>query len=117
MKASARWLNRYLDPGDLSADHIEHILTHVGFPIDAREPLPDGDTRLEVELTSNRGDCLSHIGLARELAAKTGQTLKLPASPEPRTSGHISDHLSLDNQVPDSCPRFTAQLIRGVKVA
>ena len=35
MKASVSWLNRYLDPGDLSADAAEHILTHAGFPIDA----------------------------------------------------------------------------------
>jgi phenylalanyl-tRNA synthetase beta chain len=116
MKASTRWLNSLLDPGDLSPADIEHILTFVGFPIDARETLPDGDTRLEVELTSNRGDCLSHIGLAREIAAKTGRTLKLPAIPAPPTQGKVADYLSLKNEVPDSCPRFTAQVVRNAKV-
>jgi phenylalanyl-tRNA synthetase beta chain len=117
MKASVRWLNSLLDPGDLSAADVEHILTHVGFPIDARETLPSGDTRLEVELTSNRGDCLSHIGLARELAAKTGRTLKLPAIPAPRTEGRAQDFLSLKNEAGPACPRFTAQVVRNVKVA
>lgn len=119
MKASVAWLNQYLDPGDLSAEQIDHALTHAGFPIDSREPLPDGDTRLEVEVTSNRGDCLAHIGLAREIAAKTGggRLLKLPAIKEPRAAGNVRDVLALENQVPDACPRFTLQVVRGIKIA
>ncbi|MEX2218312.1 MAG: phenylalanine--tRNA ligase subunit beta [Phycisphaerales bacterium] len=120
MKASVRWLNSLLDPGDLSADQVEHTLTHVGFPIDARETVStrEGpDTQLEVEITSNRGDALSHIGLAREIAAATGQTLKLPALKEPRTQGRVSDFVALDNQAPEDCPRFTLQVIRGARIA
>lgn len=121
MKASVAWLNRYLDPGDLSAEAVEHVLTHAGFPIDGSEALPGGDTGLEVELTSNRGDCLSHLGLAREIAAATSagghkRALKLPTIATPKATGRTGDALSLQNLTPESCPRFTAQVVRGVKV-
>lgn len=121
MLASVRWLNRYLAPADLSADQAEHVLTHVGFPIESRQDLPDGDVRLDVELTSNRGDCLCHTGLAREIAAATGRHLALPTiAPEPpRASGApgAADLTSVENRLSTSgCPRFTARVIRGVKV-
>lgn len=116
MKASVSWINRYLSPAGLSAEDVEHLLTFAGFPIDAREDLSGGDARLEVEVTSNRGDVLSHIGLAREVAAKTGRVLKLPEIPQPKTAGAVSEAIALENTVPDACPRFTLQVIRGIKV-
>jgi phenylalanyl-tRNA synthetase beta chain len=116
MKAAIHWLNRYLAPGDLTPQSAEDILTGASFPIDAREALPGGNARLEVEVTSNRGDCLSHYGLAREIAARTGRALSLPMVPDVPRAGSTRDFISLDNQVPDLCPRFTLQVIRGVKV-
>lgn len=116
MKASVQWINRYLEPSGLSAAEVEALLTDAGFPIDAREDLAGGDARLEVEVTSNRGDCLSHVGLAREIAAKTGRALKLPEVPAVGGAGRVSEFLSLRNTVPEACPRFTAHVIRGVKV-
>lgn len=119
MKASVRWLNSLLDPGDLTPAQIEEALTNAGFPIDAREELPGGDVRLEVEITSNRGDCLSHLGLAREIAAATGRRVKPPSAPAGvRPAGGKADAAcTLKNTVPDVCPRFTAHVIRGVTVA
>lgn len=118
MKAAVRWLNELLDPGGLTPDAVEDALTHAGFPIDAREELPDGDARLEVEVTSNRGDCLSHVGLAREIAACTGRALRLPEPPVLRATGPaVAGSLRLENRVPDACPRFTAQVIRGARIA
>jgi phenylalanyl-tRNA synthetase beta chain len=116
MKASAHWLNRLLEPAGLPSDEVEALLTNAGFPIDAREVLPTGDTRLEVEVTSNRGDCLSHIGLAREIAARTRRTVKHPPPPTVRPAGPVTDALRLQNNIPDSCPRFTAHVIRGITV-
>ncbi len=117
MKASVRWLNALLEPGDLSAAQAEEALTNAGFPIDAREELPGGDVRLEVEITSNRGDCLSHLGLAREIAAGTGRRVKPPGAPGARpTKGSVADACRLENTVKNVCPRFTASVIRAVKV-
>lgn len=128
MKISVRWLNEYLEPANLTADSVEEILTFVGFPIETAEELPNGDVRLDVEVTSNRGDCLSHIGLAREIAAATGRRLRIPApgrTPEqalgnaaaPSTGGpDAASAVAIDNRVSDLCRLFTAQVIRGVRV-
>lgn len=120
MLASVRWLNRLLAPGDVSPDEAERVLTFAGFPVEGREPLPGGDTRLDVELTSNRGDCLCHIGLAREIAAATGRQLLAPTLPEnfgaARGAPSVRTGAALENRTPDACPRFTARVIRGVRV-
>ena len=76
MKISLDWLNDYIETG-LGAEAMAEILSDLGFPCEGIEHLPD-DVVLDVEVTSNRGDCLSHIGVARELAAATGKELKLP---------------------------------------
>ncbi|MBL8762031.1 MAG: phenylalanine--tRNA ligase subunit beta [Phycisphaerae bacterium] len=118
MNISVAWLNRYLQPANVSPDEAERSLMDAGFPIESRETLEGGDVRLDVEITSNRGDCLSHLGLAREIAAKTGRSLLAPVTPLPNaTGGPITPLLSVDNTQPDACPLFTARLIRGVKIA
>ncbi|MDL1905732.1 phenylalanine--tRNA ligase subunit beta [Synechococcales cyanobacterium CNB] len=116
MELSIRWLNRYLEPAHAAADEVEHALTNAGFPIESRRATPAGDTVLDVEITSNRGDCLSQVGLAREVAAVTGRRLVMPTWVEPRRGEPADGYLSLENRVPEACPRFTAQVIRGVKI-
>ncbi|MCC6660463.1 MAG: phenylalanine--tRNA ligase subunit beta [Phycisphaerales bacterium] len=116
MKASVRWLNSLLSPADLTPDQADAALTNAGFPIDARTAVGD-DTQLEVEVTSNRGDCLSHCGLAREIAASTGRTLVLPPMADPLKGEPVGGLLRLRNTVPAECPRFIAIVIRGVKIA
>ncbi len=116
MDASLNWLNTLIEPAGLSADEVDEALTAAGFPIEGAEKLPDGDVRLDVEVTSNRGDVLSHVGAARELAAVTGRTLVEPTWDEPQRSGDVSEALKLINHEPEMCPLFTAQVIRGVKV-
>ncbi|HPO70839.1 MAG TPA: hypothetical protein PKV53_11085, partial [Anaerohalosphaeraceae bacterium] len=76
MKISLEWLRDYIDI-DLPAQAIADTLSNLGFPIESIEQVGQ-DTVLDVEITSNRGDCLGHIGIARELAAATGQPLKIP---------------------------------------
>jgi phenylalanyl-tRNA synthetase beta chain len=133
MKASLRWLSAYLNPSALSVEDAEKALTFAGLPIDSFESLdtPEGpDSRMEVEVTSNRGDCLCHIGLAREIAAVTGRQL-VGLSPGITAASHtgglaIASELSgytLDNQLATTigskkapCPRFTLRLIKGLKV-
>lgn len=116
MKISVAWLNEYLDRA-VSADEIEHRLTEQVFPIDAREVLPGGDVMLDVEVTSNRPDCLSHVGLAREVAAGVGATLKPPTLDLPAESGEpVASLTSVTNEAQDLCPLYTARVIRGVKI-
>lgn len=124
MLTSLKWLNRYLEPATLTADEAEHFLTFAGFPIDSRDVLPDGDVRLDVELTSNRGDCLSHVGLAREVASAASAAgrpckfVKPALGPTREAAEQASSVTSVENRLASSggCPRFTARVIRGVKI-
>lgn len=147
MKISLRWLNEYLDPSTspVTAEEAERVLTFAGFPIESAEKTEGGDVCLDVEVTSNRGDVLSHIGVAREIAASSGRDggregglqrrLRLPAPNRvfdwgdegavPITpasiaggsgGGDVGAACAIDNQIPDVCPLFTARVIRGVKV-
>lgn len=117
MLASLRWLSDLLDPSGLDSTQAEALLTSAGFPLESVEPLPSGDARLDVEVTSNRGDCLSHVGLAREIAAATTRALRLPTWDHPVPgSTPVDAALTLENDEPDACPLFTAQVIRGVRV-
>lgn len=121
MKISLRWLNRYLDPGDATAAEVDRALTFAAFTVDSHtairggETAADGDVLLDVEVTSNRGDCLSHVGIAREVAASTGRRLVAPACVEPAGAGGAAA-LALENLVPGACPLFTARVIEGVRV-
>jgi len=74
------------------------------------------DTLLEVSLTPNRGDCLSMIGIAREVAALTGRALHVP-TPELR-EGRVSVEAFVRISVrdPDLCPRYSARLITDVEI-
>lgn len=85
----------------------------IGTPIN--EVFPGGDTVIELELTANRGDCLSHIGVAREIAALYAKELRLPkVKQHPGTGeGLIS---AVEVETPD-CPLYTATGIKGVKIA
>lgn len=125
MKISLAWVNSMLEPGDVSAAEAERLLTFVGFPIESAEEVESGgvkDVRLDVEVTSNRGDCLSHAGVAREIAAASGRRLRVPEAVLPTGAGAgIAGAVRLENRVAGAmgvggCPLFTLRLIRGVKV-
>ena len=120
MDISMRWLNQYLSPPDLTTEEADHILTEAGMPIEEYKPSDDGDIVLDVEVTSNRGDCLGHIGIAREIAAARytdkRRSLKMPELAPQSLGPAIDNDLKLTNSVPELCPLFTARLIRNVKV-
>src|SRR5262245_44799099 len=102
----------------LGPDHdgiIELEPATPGTPVS--EILGKSDTFFEVDVPSNRGDCLSHIGLAREIAALTGQPLRLPAFTLSPHGTPIASAFRVTVENPEDCPRFTAHLIRGVKIA
>ena len=113
MKISLDWLNDYIETG-LEAEAIAEILSDLGFPCEGIDRV-GGDVVLDVEVTSNRGDCLSHIGVARELATATGKELKLPQVELEETDKEASEFAQVAIQEPDLCGRYTARVIEGVK--
>jgi phenylalanyl-tRNA synthetase beta chain len=83
---------------------------------------PAGDVVYDLEITPNRPDLNSVIGIAREIAAITGSSLKLPdpAASLSRITHHASraaDLVSVRLDDPELCPRYTARVIQGVKIA
>lgn len=86
----------------------------VGTPL--AETLGLNDTVFELEITPNRPDCLSLIGVAREIRAETGNELKLPEVKIQETDTDIREMTSVTIDAPDLCPRYAARVIRGVKI-
>ncbi|PYS35921.1 MAG: hypothetical protein DMF75_02195, partial [Acidobacteria bacterium] len=66
---------------------------------------------------SNRGDCLSHVGIARELAVIEESTVETPKSKIQSANGRTSDFASVEIRDPDLCPRYAARIVRNVKIA
>lgn len=82
-------------------------------------PLADylSDAILDLDITPNRPDCLSVIGIAREVAALTGQTLHLAEIGAKESAATIDPPVSIEIADPVLCPRYCASLITGVTVA
>lgn len=74
------------------------------------------DTVFELEITPNRPDCLSLIGVAREIRAETGNEIKFPKINIQEDDTDISEITSVTIDDPELCPRYAARVIRGVKI-
>ncbi|MBQ5329430.1 MAG: phenylalanine--tRNA ligase subunit beta [Oscillospiraceae bacterium] len=84
---------------------------------DIRTALGLNDVCVEFEITSNRPDCLSVLGLAREAAATFGKELHMPEVKIENETGDINDLLSVEVKNPTLCRRYVARMIKNIKVA
>ncbi len=75
-----------------------------------------GDTVLDLELTPNRLDCLSVLGVAHEVAALTGKTVKEPETNYKEAGAPITEQIDISVESPELCRRYTASLLQGVKI-
>src|SRR3954454_22604424 len=103
----------------LSEDHSGLLLlpreTKTGLPMAQLLGLPD--SVLEINLTPNRPDALSHFGIARELSALTGTPLRLPPSSLDDRGERIVDAAArVDIEDAQRCPRYVARVIEGVRI-
>ncbi|HZS46719.1 MAG TPA: phenylalanine--tRNA ligase subunit beta [Blastocatellia bacterium] len=114
MRVSYSWLREFVD-FEVTARELAEKLTMVGLAVDTIEQVGD-DYALEIDLTSNRPDCLSHLGVARELAAIFRSPLKLPVPEFEQSDTDISEITSVEILNPEWCPRYAARVIRGVKI-
>jgi phenylalanyl-tRNA synthetase beta chain len=87
--------------------------------VPAGTPLADclGDTVLDIDVTPNRPDCLSVVGIAREVAALSGRSPHIPEISYEEANAPIDEQISIEIADPDLCPRYCASLITGVKIA
>ena len=75
-----------------------------------------GDTVLDLELTPNRLDCLSVLGVAHEVAALIGKTVKEPETNYKEAGAPITEQIDISVESPELCRRYTASLLQGVKI-
>jgi phenylalanyl-tRNA synthetase beta chain len=115
MLISYNWL-RELTSTTLTPLELRERLTMVGLAIDAVEEI-EADSVLDVEVPSNRPDCLSHIGIAREVAVIEKSKVQSPKSKVFQTKGKTAELTSVEINDPDLCPRYAARIVRGVKIA
>jgi phenylalanyl-tRNA synthetase beta chain len=79
------WLREYVDVSD-SPEDLARTMSIRGFSVEGIEPLDDGDAVLDFEVTANRPDCMSVVGMAREIATAYGQPLQLPGASSTETA-------------------------------
>lgn len=115
MKISYNWLKEYVEV-KYSPRELAERLTMVGLAVETVDEVA-GDHIMEFDITSNRPDCYSHFGIAREVAAICGTTARLPEVKLREGKERASDITAVEILNPDLCPRYTARVIRGVKVA
>jgi len=114
MGVSIKWLKQYVD-FKWSAEELAHRLTMAGIAIEGVEQ-EDNDYILDLDLTPNRGDCLGMINLAREVAALSGSSLRLPEAAVKENKENIGKYVSIEIEAPDLCHRYVARLIKNVKI-
>jgi phenylalanyl-tRNA synthetase beta chain len=114
MLISYEWLKDFLEL-ELSPAELRERLTMVSLAIDAVET-HGSDSVLDVEVPSNRPDCLSHIGIAREVSVIESKSLRTPKTYVLHPEGSSASLTSVDIIDPDLCPRYAARIVRGVKI-
>ncbi len=115
MIVSWNWLKEYV-PLKVSADEFANRVMLAGLNHESTHAVGD-DLAIDLEITSNRPDCLGHIGVAREAAVLFDVPLQMPvAALKPGTTAVATlAQVTVEDQ--QLCPRYTARVVRGVKVA
>lgn len=112
MRVSFNWLKDYVDI-PISPEEIAEKLTMAGLEVTSKTKL-DQDVIMEIEVTPNRADCLSIVGVAREIAAVTGKKLKLPKLPSFRGRTQASIPIQIQDKL--LCQCYLGRVIKNVEV-
>ena len=114
MIVSWNWLKDYVDLS-MTPDELASRLAMAGLNHESTQSIGD-DLAIDLEVTSNRPDCLGHLGVAREVSVLWKTPLKLPQPQLSQSQDPASELISLRIDCPELCPRYTARVIRGIKV-
>ena len=115
MIVSWNWLKQYV-PLDMTPAELAERLMMAGLNHEDTHAVGD-DLAIDLEVTSNRPDCLGHLGIAREVAVLWDRPLTIPAGQAAAKRGRRSTSWPASRvECPALCPRYTARVIRGVKV-
>lgn len=114
MIVSKNWLREYVSV-DMPLDELTDRLTMSGLNLEGIEQEAD-DVGIDLEVTSNRPDCLGHLGVAREISVLFESELKIPEANPSTNSNNVADQLAVEIQCPELCHEYHARLIKGVKI-
>lgn len=119
MIVSKNWLAEYVSLPS-SVEELTHRLTMSGLNLEefheVRAGLSNPDVAIDLEVTSNRPDCLGHIGVAREVSVLFGKPLTIPPAAVTESDPVASTFASIAIECPDLCPEYHGRVIRGVKI-
>jgi phenylalanyl-tRNA synthetase beta chain len=111
MIVSLDWLGDYVDLPPVN--ELTERLLLAGLNHEATEAV-GADTAVDLEVTSNRPDCLGHIGVAREIAVLYSRPLRIPAAELPEAAAKAA--VAVEIEAGDICPYYSARVIRGVTI-
>ena len=114
MIVSWNWLKQYVPLG-MPLEELERRLMMSGLNHEGTEEVA-GDLAIDLEVTSNRPDCLGHVGVAREVAVLWEADLEIPPADPPEGKTSVDGLVTVRIDCPDLCPRYTARVIRGVRI-
>ncbi|HHN46195.1 MAG TPA: phenylalanine--tRNA ligase subunit beta, partial [Planctomycetes bacterium] len=114
MLVSYEWLKDYVEITE-TPEELARLLTRIGLSVESIRGSGD-DAVLELEVTTNRPDCLGHLGVAREIALATGRKLSPPPLSYEETADPVQSLAKLSVKAKDLCPRYTARVVRGVTI-
>lgn len=114
MIVSWNWLKDYVKL-DVSAEEFARRLMMAGLNHEDTEEV-EGDLAIDFEVTSNRPDCLGHLGIGREASVLWGLDLRFPAASPLEGKTPVESLVGVRIDCPDLCPRYTARVIQGIKV-
>ena len=114
MIVSWEWLGQYVAL-DMPLEDLTDRLTMSGLNLEGTESVAE-DIAIDLEVTSNRPDCLGHVGVAREVSVLYALPLDIPDPQPPTASDSVNDATSVEITCPELCPRYTARVLRGVQV-
>ena len=115
MKISIEWLKDYVDIRE-SSDKLKEDLSMIGLLVETVSEI-QGSSVLEVEVTSNRPDCLSYIGIAREISALYQRPLKNPPVQETLAVSPEAIPYRIEIRDENLCPRYAGIVMDGIKIA
>src|SRR5436190_9224003 len=113
MKFSRDWLGDFLDLSGFSDDELGERFTGIGHAVEVADR-EGTDTVFDLEITTNRVDAMSHLGMARELAAAFGRELRATPVFEGETTTEGSVKVRIETR--EMCARFSGVVIRGVTI-
>ncbi|MCO6457161.1 MAG: phenylalanine--tRNA ligase subunit beta [Pirellulaceae bacterium] len=114
MLVSWNWLREYVDL-KMSPGELAERLSMAGLNHEETRQLGD-DVAIDLEITSNRPDCLGHLGVAREVAVLWRQPLRVPDPRPAQAATRVGDVTRVTIECPELCRRYTARVIRGARI-